>query len=114
MYKRQTKDNDDNFLFALQIREGELIRIEKIQDEGIELRDFFGITTRGYIYKRANFAEIYTLKKSLKQKFKDAQLRNKRLETDRKAIATALICALPPILPGFMRIASTKSATATA
>lgn len=83
-----TKDNDDNFLFALQIREGELIRIEKIQDEGIELRDFFGITTRGYIYKRANFAEIYTLKKSLKQKFKDAQLRNKRLETDRKAIAT--------------------------
>lgn len=83
-----TKDNDDNFLFALQIREGELIRIEKIQDEGIELRDFFGITTRGYIYKRANFAEIYTLKKSLKQKFKDVQLRNKRLETDRKAIAT--------------------------
>lgn len=83
-----TKDNDDNFLFASQIREGELIRIEKIQDEGIELRDFFGITTRGYIYERANFAEIYTLKKSLKQKFKDAQLRNKRLETDRKAIAT--------------------------
>lgn len=83
-----TKDNDDNFLFALQIREGELIRIEKIQDEGVELRDFFGITTEGYYYKRANFAEIYNLKKSLKQKFKDAQLRNKRLETDRKSIAT--------------------------
>lgn len=77
---------DSSYLFCFSILENQRM-LENLYANGLEFDNDFIITT-GSNHKEYECDNIQNIKDELKRDFEMQKLRNKRLETDRKAIAT--------------------------
>lgn len=82
------ENNDDNYLWVWQVRENELTRIEKIIDEGLELRDNFVFTAKGCRAKNKNISGVRKLKNKLDYRFKIKKLETEQRKIDVKSIVS--------------------------
>lgn len=80
--------NTDSYLWVWQVRENELTRIEKIKDEGLELRHKFVFTTKGWKATNRDTSSVITLKNELDYRFQRKKLEIEQGKIDTKAIAS--------------------------
>ena len=80
--------NTDSYLWVWQVRENELTRIEKIKDEGLELKHNFVFTTKGWKATNRDTSSVITLKNELDYRFQRKKLEVEQRKIDTKAIAS--------------------------